>query len=155
MKTFTTAFFCRSKTNIGRHLRRHCRMPPPIPVAGTKWVNMWFNTCRSSYQRCSIIKSVLKNFVKFTGKHLYQNLPRPATLLKKGLWNRCFPVNFTKFLRTPFLQNTSRRLLLDLIRIRFYINWIRPRICRDFYFNKLTHFRAMFDLCRSQIVGFY
>ena len=25
----------------------------------------------------------------------------PATLLKRGLWHRCFPVNFAKFL-TPF-----------------------------------------------------
>ena len=24
------------------------------------------------------------------------------------LWQRCFPVNFVKFLRTPFLQNVSR-----------------------------------------------
>ena len=30
----------------------------------------------------------------------------PATLLKKRLWHRCFPVNFAKFLRTSFLQNT-------------------------------------------------
>ena len=30
----------------------------------------------------------------------------PATLLKKKLWHRCFPVNFAKFPRTPFLQNT-------------------------------------------------
>ena len=29
------------------------------------------------------------------------------TLLKKRLWDRCFPVNFAKFLRTSFLQNTS------------------------------------------------
>ena len=35
----------------------------------------------------------------------------PATLIKKRLWHRCFPVNFAKFLRTP-LQNTSGRLLL-------------------------------------------
>ena len=28
---------------------------------------------------------------------------RPATLLKKKLWYRCFSVNFVKFLRTPFL----------------------------------------------------
>ena len=34
------------------------------------------------------------------------------TLLKKRLWHRRFPLNFVKFLRTPFLQNTSRRLLL-------------------------------------------
>ena len=39
---------------------------------------------------------------------------RPATLQKKKLWYRCFPVNFAKFLRTPFLQNTSGRLLLLL-----------------------------------------
>ena len=36
----------------------------------------------------------------------------PATLLKKRLWHRCFPVNFVKFLRAPFLQNTSGRLPL-------------------------------------------
>ena len=35
----------------------------------------------------------------------------PATLLKKGLWHRCFPVNFAKFLRSSFVQNTSGRLL--------------------------------------------
>ena len=27
---------------------------------------------------------------------------RSATLLKKRFWHRCFPVNFAKFLRTPF-----------------------------------------------------
>ena len=31
----------------------------------------------------------------------------PATLLKKRLWHRCFPVNFVTFLRTLFSQNTS------------------------------------------------
>ena len=35
-----------------------------------------------------------------------------ATLLKKRLWHRCFPVTFVKFLRTPFLQNTSGQVLL-------------------------------------------
>ena len=75
---------------------------------------------RSSHRRCSVKKGVLRNFAKFTGKHLCQGLlfnkvagqARPATLLKKSLWHRCFPVNFAKFLRTPFLQNTSVRLLL-------------------------------------------
>ena len=32
---------------------------------------------------------------------------RPSTLSKKRLWHRCFPVKSMKFLRTPFLQNTS------------------------------------------------
>ena len=33
-------------------------------------------------------------------------------LLKRRLWQRCFPVNFVKFLRAPLLKNTSGRLLL-------------------------------------------
>ena len=64
-------------------------------------------------------KGVLRNFAKFTGKHLCQSLffnkvadLRPATLLKKRLWHRCFPVNFAKFLRIPFLENTFELLLL-------------------------------------------
>ena len=70
---------------------------------------------RSSHQRYSKKKGVLKNFVKFTGKHLCQSLffnkveeLRPATLWKKRLWRRCFPVDFAKFLRTPF----------------FYLQWL-------------------------------
>ena len=31
----------------------------------------------------------------------------PANLLKKRLRHKCFPVNFGKFLRAPFLHNTS------------------------------------------------
>ena len=61
----------------------------------------------------------LKYFSKFTGKHLCQS-PfltkvaglRAATLLKKRLWHRRFPVNFAKFLGIPFLQNNPERLLL-------------------------------------------
>ena len=65
---------------------------------------------RNSRQEVFCKKGVLRNFAKFTGKHLCQSLffnkvagLRPATLLKKRLWHRCFPVNFAKFLRTPFL----------------------------------------------------
>ena len=35
-----------------------------------------------------------------------------ATLLKKRLWHRCFPVNFAKFLRTPFFTEHLWWLLL-------------------------------------------
>ena len=65
-------------------------------------------------------KGVLRNFAKFTGKRLCQSLffnkvagLSPATLLKKRLWHRCLPVKFAKLLTTPFLQNTSGRLLLS------------------------------------------
>ena len=45
---------------------------------------------------------------------LYCNKVRSATVLKKGIWHRCFSVNFAKFLRTSFSQNTSGPLLLLL-----------------------------------------
>ena len=58
---------------------------------------------RSSDRRCSVRKGVLRNFAKFTGKHLCQSLcfkKLYATLLKKRLWHRCFPMCFfTEHLR--------------------------------------------------------
>ena len=52
---------------------------------------------RSSRPEVFCRKRVLKNFSNFTEKHLCQNLffnkvagLRPATLLKKRLWHRCF-----------------------------------------------------------------
>ena len=56
---------------------------------------------RSSRSELFLRKGVLKICSKFTGEHL-------ATLLKKRLWHRCFPVDFAKFLKAPSLQNTSR-----------------------------------------------
>ena len=64
---------------------------------------------RSSQRRCSVRKGALRNFAKFTGKHLWQSpffnevaglQAWPATSLKKRLWYRCFSVNFAQFLRT-------------------------------------------------------
>ena len=68
---------------------------------------------------CSVRKCVLRNFAKFAG-------PMPATLLKRRLWHRCFPVNFAKFLRTPVLQNTFGRLLLLLLLVRkvMKVSWV-------------------------------
>ena len=48
------------------------------------------NISKNPHRRYSVKKGVLRNFAKFTGKHLHQSLffnkatdPRPATLLKK------------------------------------------------------------------------
>ena len=73
--------------------------------------NLHCSTYRSSRRRCSVRKGV-RNSTKFEGKHLCQSL-----------WQRCFPVNFTKFLLTPFLQNTSGRLLFYLIYL--WILWVK------------------------------
>ena len=73
---------------------------------------------RSSHQRCSIEEGVLKIFKidrktpvpesffnKVTGL-------RPPALLKKETLAQVFSCEFCKILRTPFLQNTSGRLLI-------------------------------------------
>ena len=69
---------------------------------------------RSSRPEVFCEKGVLRNFAKFTGKYLCQSLffnkvagLRSATLFKKRLRHRCFPVNAAKFLRTPFLVAAS------------------------------------------------
>ena len=67
-------------------------------------------------------KGVLRNFTKFKGKHLCQSLffnkvtgLRAATLLKKRLWHRCFPVSFGRFLRTPFFTEHLQWLHLQMV----------------------------------------
>ena len=79
-----------------------------------------FCNIRSSRPEVFCKKGVLRNFKKFTGKHLCQCLflnkvagLSPATLLKKRLWHRCFPVNLAKFLRTPFFREHLWWLLFN------------------------------------------
>ena len=85
---------------------------------------MFSKTCSNSQKQPSEVffekRYSYKNFAKFTGKHLCWGLffnkvvvLKPATLLIKRFQHRCFPVNFAKFLRMPFLQNNSVGLLLN------------------------------------------
>ena len=77
-------------------------------------------------------------FTKFSGGRLRQGLffngvtgLRVATLLKKKIWHKCFPVYFKKFLRTHYLQNTSERLLLVLFVARFFMFSIIKNFCHE------------------------
>ena len=50
-------------------------------------------------------------FVNFTGKHLCQNIffnkvARLSLFIKRETLAQVFPLNFAKFLRTPFLKGT-------------------------------------------------
>ena len=78
---------------------------------------------RSSHPEVFYKKDVLRNFAKFTGKHLCQRLflnkvaglrPKACNFIKKSLWRRCFPVNFceisknTLFHRTPPVAASER-----------------------------------------------
>ena len=77
---------------------------------------------RSSHRRCSIKKV----FFKISQNSQENICAKVSFILKKRLWHRCFPVNFAKVLRTPFLQNTSGQLLLfiqmckDLLSFRWF-----------------------------------
>ena len=55
--------------------------------------------------RCSIKEGVLKNFTKFTEKHLCWSFLRTYNFIKKRLQHRYFPVSFAKFLLPPILNN--------------------------------------------------
>ena len=91
---------------------------------------------RNSHWRCSIKKGLLKNFAKFTGKHLCQSLS------KKRPWYRCFPVNFAKFLRTlstEHLQETASNIkfiyIENVVRLVLFVvlSWL-PKIWFDRWF---------------------
>ena len=103
---------------------------------------------RGSHGRCSVIKGVLRNYAKFTGKHLCQSL----FLIKLQTWE--FSVNFAKFLRTPFLIEHLWWLLLSEVDIykgmlRFEKDWKRFPVknfaafisCKsfNFFFNHKSH----------------
>ena len=83
-------FFLWTKLLENLHFARYL-----ISVTATlnyKYPFMSFNF-RSSHQRYSKKKDVLRNFSKFTGKYLC-HWSKPANSLKKRLWHGYFPVKF-------------------------------------------------------------
>ena len=75
---------------------------------------------RSSHRRGSVKKGVVRNFSEFLRL-------RPATLLKRSLWHRCFPVNFEKFLRNLFYRtllvaasDSTQKFLLSMATINAF-----------------------------------
>ena len=77
-------------------------------------------------------KGVLKNFAIFTRKHLCWSLfgVFGVNFIKKRLQRRYFPVNITKFLRTPILKN-----------IWDYVTIVHPAFCLFLYLTGV-HFRG-------------
>ena len=105
---------------------------------------------KSSHRRCSVRKGVLINFAKFTGKHLCQSLffnkvagLRPATLFKKRLWHRCFPVNLTTFLRTHFF--------IEHPRVTALVYYITRGFIRGFYSVFVNSIHSEKGLAASRI----
>ena len=102
-------------------------------------------------QRCSTKKVFLDNLQNSQENTcVCQSLFFNAILLKKR-WHRCFPVNFAKFLRTPFSTEQLRWLLLQKRPLNF------RRIEYDFKINtqnwKLWNYTEIFasDLCKLRV----
>ena len=62
---------------------------------------------RNASEAVLLKKNVIENFAKFTEKHLYGNL------FFNNVSGWCFPVNFSKISRKPFLQKTFGWLFLN------------------------------------------
>ena len=73
--------------------------------------------------RCS------QRFRKIYRKNLCQSLHfnKVAGLRSTRLWHRCFPVNFSKFLRAPFLTEHLRWLLLNLTLSQYIVKQLYHR----------------------------
>ena len=66
---------------------------------------------RTLQKQSSRVSSVKNAFLEFSQNSQENNCVR-VSFLKKRLWHRCFLVNFAKFLRTFFLTEHLRWLLL-------------------------------------------
>ena len=73
----------------------HCKsVYAEAATRGVLYKNVFLKTSQNSQQK-NLCQGLFFN--KVAGL-------KPATLLKKILWHRCFPVNFVKCLRIRFLQ---------------------------------------------------
>ena len=62
---------------------------------------------------------IKKGFLEISQNSQENICARAFLLLKKRLWQRCFPVNFAKFLRTRFLTEHLWWLLLKYVEDYF------------------------------------
>ena len=81
-----------------------------------------YKNTRSSHQRCSIIKCVLINFAKFTGKHLCQSLflnkvaglrPQVCNFIKKETLAPVFSGEFREIYQNTFFTEHLWWLFLE------------------------------------------
>ena len=96
-------------------------------------------------------KGILRNFTKFARKHLCLSFffDKVAGL---RLWHSCFPVNFVKLLRAPFLQNTTGRLrpIIFIIFVKLFL----PRCLQTLYKLKfLFFFNSSRNININKVVG--
>ena len=119
-----------SYSSTQRGVNKHIKMSRlnQILKVGSRKLKRALLFVRSSHQKCSVRKGVLRNFAKFTAKRLCQSY---FFLLKKRLCHRCSPVNFAKyptfFYRTPPVTV----LILPSISDRFHFSKYSVQLRKD------------------------
>ena len=155
----STPYMCNKVTCQSMHLKKYLHYIFTLPTDNSVQTTLVFRIFRSGHRRCSMKKVALKNFTKFPGKQLCQNLffnkvrsLRPVTLWKKSLWHSCFPVNFTKFLRTSILKNIYERLFLNIALHTFLKKKKKKNELgfKNYYPNQLYNFFCWFFLKKDQ-----
>ena len=89
-------------------------------------------------RRCLLFIKILQDIQENTSagsSYLIKLLKIPATLLKKRVRHRCFPINFAKFLRTAFLQSTSEQLLLEFYALKLKSKIKKGNFSRNEYWT--------------------
>ena len=78
------------------------------------WLSSKQRFCFVNFQRDRIERETKRRMSKLQIVNLRDlKQKKPSTLLKKSLWHRCFPVNFSKFLRTTFFTEYPRWLFMQ------------------------------------------
>ena len=74
-------------------------------------------------------------FLEISKKSQENTFARVSILIKlqAWLWHSCFPLYFAKFLRAPFLQNTSGWLLLSTVIFKYFVNCLVTSISRNLF----------------------
>ena len=126
---FTTAKKCCCKINIGQHLRRHCQMSLPIPMAvnqrssNEKQTNMW-------YQIASSASNQRTKFVGFT-LQIYDFAPLTRWHLN---WGFCYHF-LSPFYVNSFILHTARLwnfLPTECFLLMYDLNGFKYRINRPY-----------------------
>ena len=81
------------------------------------FVSFFFNSIRQNTAQ----KEIFEIFFCHNLCSILSKSNLSATLLRKRHWHRCFPANFAKFLKTPFLTEHLWWLHLDISE-KFYIS---------------------------------
>ena len=88
-----------------------------------------------SCEFCEIFKKT------FSTKHLFYRIAEACNFIKIRLWRRCFPMNFAKFLRTPFLQSTSSGCFCFYTRGSIGLKWANY-LYKSIFFMSLVSFNT-------------